>query len=80
MDKFLQVIAAEYVCGEKFSENVPKPDKLVETLKKKTISGELMMEIEDLISEYTFVLSAFSVTQGLKVAAEILNDTYCPRV
>lgn len=76
IDKFLEVIASEIVCGNIFSENQPQPDKIMDILGK-AVNRELLLEIDDKMVEYKTMLATYSVAQGLKVAIEIIDGSYC---
>ena len=53
-------------------------DKIMDILGK-AVNRELLLEIDDKMVEYKTMLATYSVAQGLKVAIEIIDGSYCSR-
>lgn len=76
-DGFLKIVSVRHVCGEKFYENAPQPDAILDRLSG-LLSDELVLELDDMLGQYIAALEQYSVLQGMKAAIGIMSGDYVP--
>lgn len=79
MDRFLQMIAGNFVCEEDFDKKAPQPEKLLGKLKE-IVSEEVFNELNVVLLDYTIELSEYAATEGMKLAIAIMDGDYSPKL